>query len=83
MDYLSAAELRVGYKILGMDNTNHEIVGIEKEYYDKGLELYNLYIEDRNIFVSNLGILCYAMVASTIMAPWDVKAIPVSPPGSN
>ena len=83
MDYLSAAELRVGYKILGMNNTNHEIVEIEKEYYDEGLELYNLYIEDRNIFVSNLGILCYAMVASTIMAPWDVKAIPVSPPGSN
>ena len=83
MDYLSATELRVGYKILGMNNTNHEIVEIEKEYYDEGLELYNLYIEDRNIFVSNLGILCYAMVASTIMAPWDVKAIPVSPPGSN
>jgi intein/homing endonuclease len=68
MDYMMACEIRKGYKILGMDNKNYEIIDINLECYDKEVELYNIYLEkNNNLFVSTMLLMSYALTASVAL----------------
>lgn len=80
MDYLKASQLKPGFKLLGMDNQNYEIVDVYQEFYEESIELYNLYTDkksDNKCFISSLGILSMMLVLGFYLFPLQSTAIDV------
>ena len=71
--YMMAKELKKGYTLLGLDGKTYEIIDVKREYYKEEIELFNIYLEDKNnCFVSDLKIMTYLMTL-TISMNWIGK----------
>lgn len=58
--YIKAKELKPKDMLLGMDNTNYEITDIKEEFYQEGLRVYNLKLDNNNnCIIGNLNVITY------------------------